>query len=70
MDEDAEHTLIFVDMLGFAELTENNPTRLVHYAPEGRGYSGCSTSPLQTQFNRFHRILGSYISDQRLSGGL
>jgi hypothetical protein len=70
MDDDADHTLIFVDMLGFAALTNNNPTRLVHYGPDEHGYSGTSTSPLQTQFNRFHRILESCISEQRLYGGM
>lgn len=70
MDEDAEHTLIFVDMLGFADLTIKNPRRLVHYGPDPHGFSGTSTSPLQTQFNRFHRILGSCIGDHRLSSGM
>lgn len=70
MDEDAEHTLIFVDMLGFAALTKNSPTRLVHHGPDERGFSGSSTSPLQTQFNRFHRIVDSCIFEQRLSGGM
>lgn len=70
MDEDTAHTLIFVDMLGFAALTENNPTRLVQYEPDERGYSGTATSPLQTQLNRFHRILGACISEQRPHGGI
>ncbi|MGA2988186.1 MAG: hypothetical protein ABSG32_30780 [Terriglobia bacterium] len=70
MDEDAEHTLIFIDMLGFADLTIKNPRRLVQYGPDEHGVSGTSTSPLQTQFNRFHRILESCISEQRLSGGM
>jgi hypothetical protein len=70
MDEDAEHTLIFVDMLGFAGLTKSNPTRLVHHGPDEYGFSASSTSPLQTQFNRFHRILESCIVEQRLSGGM
>ncbi len=70
MDEDAEHTLIFVDMLGFADLTIKNPRRLVHDGPDEHGYTGTSTSPLQTQFNRFQRILGFCISKQRLDGGV
>ncbi len=70
MDEDAEHTLIFVDMLGFVGLTKSNPTRLVHRGPDEYGFSGSSTSPLQTQFNRFHTILESCISEQRLCGGM
>jgi len=70
MDEDAEHTLIFVDMLGFAALTKSNPTRLVRNGPDECGFSGSSTSPLQTQFNRFHRTLESCIVEQRLSGGV
>lgn len=70
MDEDAEHTLIYVDMLGFAALTKDNPTRLVHNGPDERGYSGSSTSPLQTQYHRFPRILESRIAEERLSGGM
>jgi len=70
MDEDVEHTLILVDMLGFAALTERHRIRLVPYGPNEHGYTGTSTSPLQTQYNRFHRILESCISEQRLSGGM
>jgi hypothetical protein len=57
-------------MLGFAALTENNPTRLVQYEPDERGYSGTATSPLQTQLNRFHRVLGACISEERLHGAI
>jgi hypothetical protein len=70
MDEDAEHSLIFADMLGFADLVKKNPTRMVNYGPDERGFSGSSTSPLQMQFNRFHRILGSCILEQRFQGGM
>jgi hypothetical protein len=70
VDEDAEHTLIFIDMLGFADLTIKNPRRLVHGGPDEHGFSGTSTSPLQTQFNHFPRVLEGCISEQRLSGGL
>ena len=70
MDEDSEHTLIFVDMLGFAALTKSNPTRLDHHGPNEYGFSGSFTSPLQTQFSRFHRILGSCVLEQRFSGGV
>lgn len=70
MGEQVEHTLIFVDMLGFASLTKNNPTRLVYYGPDEHGLSGSFTSPLQTQFNRFHRILESCIVEERVSGGM
>jgi ribosomal protein L34 len=70
MDEDAEHTLIYVDMLGFAALTERHPIRLVSYGPDEHGYTGTSTSPLQTQYNRFHHILESCISEQRHSAGM
>lgn len=70
MEENAEHTLIFVDMLGFAALTTDNPTCLVTYGPDEHGYSGTSTSLLQSQFMRFRRIIESCISEQRLRGGM
>ena len=37
MDEDAEFTLIYVDMLGFGALIKDNPTRLVHRGPDKCG---------------------------------
>ena len=67
MDEDAEHTLIYVDILGFADYTMNYPTRLVH---DGSDECGTFTSPLQTQYNRFHHILESRIAEERLCGGI
>jgi hypothetical protein len=70
MDEDAEHTLIYVDMLGFAALTKSNPTRLVHHGPNEYGFSGSFTTPLQTEYNRFPRILESHIAEERLCGGV
>jgi len=70
MDEESEHTLIYVDMLGFADLTKTNPTRLVHSGPDEYGCSGNFTSPLQAQYKRFPRILESYIAEQRLCGGM
>jgi hypothetical protein len=70
MDEDAEHTLIYVDMLGFEALTKNNPTRVVQHGPNEFGFSGWRTSPLQAQYIKFHDILVSRIAEHRLSGAL
>ena len=70
MDEDAEHTIIYVDMLGFEAFTKSNPTRLVQSGPDECGFSGSRTSPLQTQYRRFHRILESRIAEERLCGGI
>ncbi len=70
-DEDQEQTLIFVDMLGFAALTEKHPRRI----ETDQQLSTCdrtvvSTAPTQTQFNRFDRVLDWCIDDQRLHGGI
>ena len=68
-EEDIEHTLIFVDMLGFAALTRKHMFRIVDREPEpGRLVS--STTPIQTQMNRFQRVLDTLLMKEALSGGL
>jgi hypothetical protein len=64
--EDTEHTLVFVDMLGFAALTEKFPTRLIDTSNEQ--FKGTSTSPASNQFNRFNRILEVSVQRQSLYG--
>lgn len=64
MSENAENTLIFVDMLGFAAQTERCPTQTV----SGPGWS--QTSKTSHKFATFQRVLENCIFDQRLNGGL
>jgi hypothetical protein len=67
-DEDSEWTLIFVDMLGFAALTEVYKTRVIDHAPDERGFEGSSTSPIQNRINSFYRVIDSMVLDQSLYG--
>jgi hypothetical protein len=67
--EDEPRTLIFVDMLGFADLTRRNPTRVVHYGPDGDGFAGSATTALQSRVVRFQRILEHVLNEQTLQGG-
>lgn len=70
MDEDAAHTLIFVDMLGFASLTKNNPYRVVHEGPDEQGFTSSETGPIQNRIIRFHRIIDKCVFHDSLSGDL
>ena len=63
-DEDQEQTLIFVDMLGFAALTEKHPRR-IETDPHA-----AHTTLTQSQFNRFDHVLDCCINDQRFYGGI
>jgi hypothetical protein len=67
--EDEPRTLIFVDMLGFAELTRRNPTRVVDHGPDEDGYSASGTTALQSRVVRFQRILEHVLNEQTLQGG-
>ena len=44
-DEDQDHTLIFVDMLGFAALVEKHPCRIEDTPPTDDGYEVVHTAP-------------------------
>lgn len=67
--EDEPRTLVFVDMLGFAELTRRNPTRVVDWGPNEEGYTGSGTTAIQSRVVRFQRTLEHVLSQQRLFGG-
>lgn len=66
MQEDVDCTLLHVDMMGFAALTEEYPHRLVE-RNEGR-FHGTSTSKTSEQFMRFQRILDTAIFNHGLNG--
>ncbi len=67
--EDEPRTLIFVDMLGFAELTKRNPTRVVDWGPDEDGYTGSGTTTLQSRIVRFQAVLDHILKEQTLQGG-
>jgi hypothetical protein len=67
-DEDTECTLVFVDMLGFANLVQKFPTRLIHSGPNEAGFTGSSTSPASNMFIRFHRIVDTRLFDHSFYG--
>ncbi len=67
--EDEPRTLIFVDMLGFADLTRRNPTRVVDYGPDEDGYTGSGTTDLQSRVVRFQAVLDHVLKEQTLQGG-
>jgi hypothetical protein len=68
-EEDTHHALIFVDMLGFATLTTRHIVRVVDRELEP-GKLTTSTTPIQTQINRFQRVLDLVIARQMQHGGV
>ena len=69
-NEDKETTLIFVDMLGFSDLTETHPHRIENDSRTGDGPEVMCTAPTQSQFNRFNRVLDYCIKERHLDGGI
>jgi hypothetical protein len=70
MDEDAERTLIFVDMLGFANLTKQLRYRVLHYPPDEMGFQVSSVSEIQSRLMRFRRVLDMCTFETSLTGSL
>jgi hypothetical protein len=68
MHKDSECTVIYVDILGFANLTERFPTHLIHSGPDERGFRSSSSTETFNTFNRFHRILDKCVFDRTLNG--
>jgi hypothetical protein len=68
--EDEPRTLIFVDMLGFAELTRRNPTRILDWGPDESGFTGSGTTDLQSRVVRFQHVIDSTIRKQAGFGGV
>ncbi len=68
--EDAPRTLIFVDLLGFAELTRRNPTRILEWGPDHKGWTHSRTTELQTRVQRFQQLLDRILSEQNALGEL
>jgi hypothetical protein len=61
--EDAEQTLLFVDMLGVAALTERFPKRLADSGPDEAGFYHTWTTDAPNQFNRFTRVLDVVVQE-------
>jgi hypothetical protein len=47
--EDVEQTVLFIDMLRFASLTEDFPKRVIVSRPDQNGYGGSVTGPIQNR---------------------
>ena len=57
-------------MLGFAELTRRNPTRVLEWGPDQHGFTHAGTTELQSRVFRFHRLVDSVLSSQTSCGGV
>jgi hypothetical protein len=68
MDEDAEQTLIYVDLLGFAKLTMDNPKRVVRWESEGGRFHHAATSSTQNRINQFYSAVDYRVSEEQLNG--
>jgi hypothetical protein len=62
-EEDIEQTLLFVDMLGAAALTEQFPRRVADSGPDEAGFYHTSTTPAPNQFNLFTRVLDVRVQE-------
>jgi hypothetical protein len=62
-EEDIEQTLLFVDMLGAAALTEKFPRRLADSGPDEAGFLHTWTTDAPNQFNRFTRVLDVVVQE-------
>lgn len=57
-------------MLGFGALTEKYPYRTQTIQKDRRGFTGSSTTEIQSHFNRFNRVLDICVHKQELYGGI
>lgn len=69
-NEDEARAVLFVDILGFAALTEKYQFRVEEHKDERLGFCGMSTTEIQGQFNRFNRILDQRALDEAMYGGI
>lgn len=64
-EEDIEQTLLFVDMLGAAALTEKFPRRVDDSGPDHAGFHRTWTTDASNQFNRFARVLDVAVQESQ-----
>src|ERR1700726_1932286 len=68
--EDKPQTLIFVDILGFAAITNQYRVRVQEWHDEASGFSGASTTEMQNRLNRFNTVLDKCVIEESISGGV
>ena len=68
--EDIPLTLIFVDILGFAAITNQYRVRVQEWHDEASGFSGASTTEMQNRLNRFNTALDKCVIEQSINGGI
>jgi hypothetical protein len=68
--EDQPKVLIFVDILGFAAVTNEYKVRVRYFRDEERGLSGASTTEMQGRINRFNNVLDRCVFEESNYGGI
>ena len=63
---DGLRTLLFIDILGFAALTEANPSAVARCDPDARGRVEVGPSLLQKQMLKFQAVLEGLFSDEAI----
>jgi len=66
--EDIEHTLLYIDMLGFAELTQTFRTRVDRHQDHETGFTGSSITPIQSQIVGFHTAIDRWVLNETFLG--
>ena len=68
--EDRPRTLIFVDILGFAEITKNYQFRVRDSGPDELGFTHSSTTEMPNRINRFNTVLDQCVFEETSRGGI
>ena len=68
--EDKLQTLIFVDILGFAAITNQYRVRVQEWRDEASGFTGASTTEMQNRLNRFNTVMDKCVNEERVNGGV
>jgi hypothetical protein len=66
--EDKDHTLLYIDVLGFAALTQTFRTRVETHHDDETGFTGSSITPIQSQIIGFHDAIDHCIYRETFSG--
>jgi hypothetical protein len=67
--EDEERTLLYIDVLGFADLTKAFRTRVETHRDRKTGFVGSSITPIQSQIIGFHNAIDRWIFHESLYYG-
>lgn len=68
--EDKLQTLLFVDILGFAAITNQYQVRVQEWRDEASGFSGASTTEMPNRLNRFNTVMDKCVIEQTINGGV